>query len=69
MQIVDARCPACTAEVIVDRNLWAVGTIELRCPSCGTYFAPEGSPGDVTAEEAARSSVPLTIFRPEGSAE
>ncbi len=65
MQIIEATCPACAGTVIVDRNLWAVGTIDLRCPSCGEYFAPEGSPGDVSPEDAARSSVPLTIFRPE----
>ena len=65
MQIVTVSCPDCAASFIVDRNLWAIGSVELRCPACETYFLPEGSPGDRTPEEAARASVPLRIFRPD----
>lgn len=64
MQIVDVPCPACESRFIVDRNLWSIGTVELRCPDCGHYFLPEGSPGTGTMEVAARASVPLRIFRP-----
>lgn len=68
MLIVTCRCPRCSDEFIVDRNVWATGTVRLRCPGCATYFLPEGSPGDVTPEEAARASVPLRIFDPEADA-
>lgn len=68
MVIVETTCPSCEATFIVDRALWAIGTIALRCPGCQAYFLPADSPGEGTAEEAARSSVPLTIWRPgEGS--
>lgn len=65
MLIVTCRCPHCAHEFIVDRNLWAIGTVRLRCPGCGAYFLPDGSPGDCTPEEAARASVPLHVFDPQ----
>jgi uncharacterized Zn finger protein len=63
MFIRTQACPGCSAEFIVDEPLWESG-IELRCPECGTYFVPEGTPRRHTAQEVCRASVPIVIWRP-----
>jgi DNA-directed RNA polymerase subunit RPC12/RpoP len=64
MLIVDVECPSCNAKIIVDRKLWTVGTIRLRCPECTSYFLPKGSPGSTTIETAAVASVPIELYEP-----
>jgi predicted Zn finger-like uncharacterized protein len=65
VQIVEEPCPECGREFIVDRALWSIGSVRLRCPSCGARFLPPGSPGATTAEQATSASVPISIWEPD----
>jgi DNA-directed RNA polymerase subunit RPC12/RpoP len=67
VQIVEEPCPECGRTFIVDRTLWSIGTVRLRCPSCGARFLPAGSPGTTTLEEATAASVPISLWDPETS--
>lgn len=66
MLINEVVCPSCGQQFIVDRALWEIGTVRLRCGKCETYFLPQGSPKSRTVESATRSSVPIKIWEPEG---
>jgi len=65
MQIANVTCPACSTVFVVDRSLYRVGTVPVRCASCTHYFLPEGSPCDLSIEQATNSSVPITLYQPE----
>jgi len=65
MYIKDVRCPRCGARCVVDGALWEVGTVRLRCPSCGHYFLPSGSPQSTTVQSVANASVDIEVWEPE----
>lgn len=66
MRIEQVRCPVCSAEVVVDKGLWSIGTVRLRCVTCANYFLPEGSPGDRTVRSVTNANVPIVIWEPDG---
>ena len=64
MLIRQVDCPHCGGSLIIERKLWATGGARLRCPSCQRYFAPEGSPGDISLAEASMASVTIELWEP-----
>jgi predicted Zn finger-like uncharacterized protein len=64
MRLLNVTCPECENEHVVDSGLYAIGTVRLRCVSCGHYFLPPGSPHDRTVEQVTNASVPITIWEP-----
>jgi len=42
MRIRKITCPECQKKVAVDSALYSIGSVRLRCVSCGTYFLPAG---------------------------
>lgn len=64
MRIRNIACPECKSEHVVDSGLYAIGSVRVRCVSCGHYFLPAGSPCDRTVEEVTNASVPVTIWEP-----
>jgi transposase-like protein len=67
MLINDVQCPFCSQHFIVDRSLWEVGTVRLRCVSCQKYFLPADSPKSRSLQSAAGASVPILIREPDGA--
>lgn len=64
MRIRNIACPECHNKQAVDAGLYSIGSVRLRCVSCGTYFLPPGSPADRTVEEVTNASVPITVWEP-----
>jgi hypothetical protein len=65
MHIKNVVCPRCRGLVVVDGGLHDIGTIRLKCPSCGLYFLPPESPGTKTISEVTNASVEIRIWEPE----
>jgi transposase-like protein len=64
MRIRNISCPECQHKHVVDSGLYSIGSVRLRCVSCGKYFLPPGSPADRTVEDVTNASVPITIWEP-----
>jgi ribosomal protein S27E len=64
MRLLNIACPECQHEHVVDSGLYAIGSVRLRCVSCGKYFLPPGSPHDRTVEQVTNASVAITIWEP-----
>jgi predicted Zn finger-like uncharacterized protein len=64
MRATQTHCPRCGADLLVDTDLFRIGTIRLRCGQCSHYFHPATAADETDIQSVANANVPIELWEP-----